>query len=123
MKSIRAVSRKTTRAMNHFMLRLFGLSSGFCKTIITKFDGGLMSSDGGVRQLREVEQRLRVADRRAACHNNPRAPNQIPHTLADALRFRLLMIAAGYEDGNDASSLRNDPMFKMARDLAPSDRD
>ena len=31
-----------------------------------------------------------------------------------------MMIAAGYEDGNDASSLRIDPMFKMALDLAPS---
>ena len=31
------------------------------------------------------------------------------------------MIAAGYEDGNDANSLRADPMFKMAHDLAPSD--
>ena len=33
------------------------------------------------------------------------------------------MIAAGYEDGNDASSLRGDPMFKMALDLTPSDRE
>src|SRR5256714_15347990 len=33
------------------------------------------------------------------------------------------MIAAGYDDGNDASSLRSDPMFKMALDLAPSDRE
>jgi hypothetical protein len=33
------------------------------------------------------------------------------------------MIAAGYEDGNDASSLRTDPMFKMALDLSPSDRE
>jgi len=33
------------------------------------------------------------------------------------------MIVAGYEDGNDASSLCGDPMFKMALDLAPSDRE
>jgi hypothetical protein len=33
------------------------------------------------------------------------------------------MIAAGNEDGNDASSLRVDPMFNMALDLAPSDRE
>ena len=48
---------------------------------------------------------------------------RVSHTLADIIRFRLLMIAAGYEDGNDASSLRGDPMFKMALDLAPSDRE
>src|SRR5947208_12419819 len=71
--------------------------------------------------LREVEQRLRVADRLAGCIEDQRAPDQITHTLADIIRFRLLMIAAGYEDANDANSLRADPMFKMAHDLAPSD--
>jgi hypothetical protein len=33
------------------------------------------------------------------------------------------MIGAGYEDGNDATGLRHDPMFKMALDLSPSDRE
>ena len=33
------------------------------------------------------------------------------------------MISAGHEDGNDANSLRADPVFKMAHDLAPSQRD
>src|SRR6201987_2954865 len=33
------------------------------------------------------------------------------------------MNAGGYEDGNDANSLRGDPIFKMAHDLSPSDRD
>jgi hypothetical protein len=105
------------------MLALPGLSPVSGKTIVAKFDGGLLSSDGGIMVLREVEQRLRVADRMAACINDPRAPDQITHTLADIIRFRLLMIAAGYEDGNDASNLRSDPMFKMALDLAPSDRE
>src|SRR3954451_24131106 len=76
-----------------------------------------------VLALREVEQRLRVADRLAACIDDPRAPDQITHALADIIRFRLLMIAAGYEDGNDAAELRRDPLFKMALDLAPSDRE
>ena len=73
--------------------------------------------------LREIEQRLRVADRLAACLVDPRAPDQITHSLADIIRFRLLMIGAGYEDGIDANSLRSDPMFKMALDLTPSDRE
>ena len=51
------------------------------------------------------------------------AGSRITHTLADIIRFRLLMIAAGYEDGNDAAALRRDPLFKMALDLAPSDRE
>ncbi len=37
------------------------------------------------------------------------------HTVADIIRFRLLMIAAGYEDGNDATGLRTDPLFRRSR--------
>ena len=107
--------------MINSMLPLPGLSPVSGKSVVAKFVGGLLSSDGGVLMLREVEQRLRVADRLAGCIEDQRAPDQITHTLADIIRFRLLMIAAGYEDGNDANSLRADPMFKMAHDLAPSD--
>ncbi len=38
------------------------------------------------------------------------------------VRFRMLMIAAGYADGNGASGLRQDPVFKMAQGIAPSGR-
>jgi hypothetical protein len=109
--------------MNDPMLPLPGLSSASGKPVVVKFDGGLLSSDGGVLALREVEQRLRVADRLAACMIDPRAADQITHSLADVIRFRLLMISAGYEDGNDANALRRDPMFKMALDLSPLDRE
>jgi len=109
--------------MNDPMLPLPGLSSVSGKKVVVKFDGGLLSSDGGVLALREVEQRLRVADRLAACLVDPRAPDQVTHSFADIVRFRLLMISAGYEDGIDANSLRSDPMFKMALDLTPSDRE
>jgi hypothetical protein len=109
--------------MINSMLPLPGLSAVSGKSVVAKFDGGLLSSDGGVLMFREIEQRLRVADRLAGCIEDPRAPDQITHTLADIIRFRLLMIAAGYEDGNDANGLRIDPIFKMAHDLAPSDRE
>ena len=75
------------------MLALPGLSPVGAKKIIAQFDGGLLSSDAGVLVLREVEQRLRVAERMAACIADPRAPEQITHTLADIICFRLLMIA------------------------------
>jgi hypothetical protein len=114
---------EATPAMIDSMLPLPGLSPVGGKTVVAKFDGGLLSSDGGILVLREVEQRLRVADRLATCMVDPRAPKLITHSLAEIIRFRLLMIGAGYEDGNDASSLRSDPMFKMALDLTPSDRE
>ncbi len=109
--------------MTDSLQMLPGLSPVAGKKIVAQFDGGLLSSDAGILVLREVDQRLRVADRMAACIVDPRAPDQITHALADIIRFRLLMIAAGYEDGNDANSLRVDPIFKMAHDLAPSDRE
>ena len=62
-----------------------------------------------------------MADRLAACIDDPRSQEQVVHRLAEIIRFRLLMIAAGYEDGNDADRLRGDPMFKMALDALPSD--
>jgi hypothetical protein len=105
------------------MLPLPGLSPVGGKTVVAKFDGGLLSSDAGILVLREVEQRLRVADRLAACMVDPRAPELITHPLVEIIRFRLLMIGAGYEDGNDAGSLRSDPIFKMALDLSPSERE
>src|SRR5213080_2746445 len=71
--------------MINSMLPLPGLSPASGKSVVAKFDGGLLSSDGGVLMLREVEQRLRVADRLAGCIEDQRAPDQITH-------------AAGYED-------------------------
>ena len=109
--------------MNEATLPLPGLSPVAGKNVVVKFDGGRLSSDGGILTLREIEGRLRVAERMAGCIEDPRASNHITHSMADIIRFRLLMIAAGYEDGNDADSLRSDPMFKMALDLTPSDRE
>ena len=49
--------------------------------------------------MRDLVQRLEVADRLAACIDDPRDPGSTVHTLADIIRFRLLMIAAGYKLG------------------------
>jgi DDE family transposase len=105
--------------MHDPMLPLAGLSPVCGKSVVARFDGGSLSSDGGVLALSEVEARLKVAERLAGCIKDPRSPDQIVHSLADIIRFRLLMIAAGYEDGNDAGSLRTDPVFKMALDHLP----
>src|ERR687897_236449 len=97
-----------------------GLSPAAGKPLIARFDGGQLSSDGGLLALREVEQRLGLAERLAACIDDPRASERVRHVMADILRFRMLMIAAGYEDGNDAGSLRRDPAFMLALGHLPS---
>lgn len=109
--------------MSNSTLALPGLSPVLGKSIFARFDGGLLSSDAGVLALREVEKRLGVAERLASCIEDLRCQDQVIHGLADMIRFRLMMISAGYPDGNDATSLRSDPMFKMAQDWLPSGRD
>jgi hypothetical protein len=97
-----------------------GLSPVQSKAVVARFDGGRLSSEGGLLALREIERRLGLADRLANCLVDPRAPERVEHRLAEIIRFRMLMIAAGYEDGNDADALRRDPMFKLALDRLPA---
>ena len=85
-----------------------------CERSEARFDAACMSSDGGLLALREVEQRLAIASRLAGCIRDPRDPSRVVHGLDEMIRTRMLMIAAGYEDGNDANALRRDPMFKLA---------
>jgi hypothetical protein len=70
-----------------------GLSSVQGKAVVARFDGGRLSSKGGLLVLREVERRLGVADRLAACLKDPRAPDKVVHRLAEIIRFRILMRA------------------------------
>jgi hypothetical protein len=100
-----------------------GLSPVNGKTLTASFDGGSLSSDAGLLALREVERRLGVADRLAACNDDPRDPARTLHGMGEILRFRMLMIAAGYKDGVDANTLRADPVFKMARERPPGAHD
>src|SRR6516165_9168070 len=100
-----------------------GLSLVQGKAVVACFDGGQLSSEGGLLVLREVERRLGLADRLATCLKDPRAPEKVVHRLTEIIRFRMLMIAAGYEDGNDADTLRRDSMFKLALDRLPSDEE
>jgi hypothetical protein len=91
-----------------------GLSPVGGKPLHLTFDGGRLTSDAGVLLLAEVERRLKIAERLACCLTDRRAPERVRHTLAEMLRFRMLLIAAGYPDANDCDGLRIDPAFKMA---------
>ena len=95
-------------------LPLPGLSPVCGKPVVARFDGGQLSSDGGILLLAQVERRLGIAERLARCIEDPRAPDQIRHEVAEMIRFRALAIAAGYPDANDCDVLRKDAAFKMA---------
>jgi hypothetical protein len=84
------------------------------KPVQITFDAGRLTSDGGVLILAEIERHLEIAERLARCIEDPRASERVQHGLAEMIRFRALLIAAGYEDANDCDAWRADPAFKMA---------
>ena len=84
------------------------------KAVTAAFDGGRLTSDGGVMLLAMAERRLGIAERLAHCFPDRRDPLRITHTLADMVRARILAIACGYEDADDLDFLRVDPAFKLA---------
>jgi hypothetical protein len=92
----------------------FDVPSVCRKKVRVGFDGGQLSSDGGVVLLRGAERKLGLASRLAGCLRDKRDPDLIEHTLEEMLRLRMFAIAAGYEDADDCDRLRHDPVFKMA---------
>src|SRR4051812_30383769 len=92
----------------------FSLPSVGRKKITAAFDGGRISSDGGVMLLGLAERRMGIADRLAAEITDRRDPTRVLHALSDILRARILAIACGYEDADDLGHLRSDPALKLA---------
>lgn len=106
---------QTTRCAAH-------LSPMNSKPVLINFDGADMSSDAGLTLLWEVERRHDLAVLLASCLDDPRDPSKIWHRLEDITWFRIMMIAPGYEDGNDAVELRHDPFFKISLGRHPEPR-
>ena len=65
------------------------------KKVSAAFDGGLISSDGGLVLLREAERRLDLAKTLAGCIRDRRNQALVVHSLAAMLRFRMFAIACG----------------------------
>ena len=65
------------------------------KKVSAAFDGGLISSDGGLVLLREAERSLGLAGTLAGCIRDRRNQAQVVHALPAMLRFHMLAIARG----------------------------
>ena len=76
------------------------------------FDGGRLTSDGGLVWLAEAEAAIGVCAAFAAALPEWRRPGRVRHPLPVLVSQRVFQIACGYEDQDDADSLRTDPLLK-----------
>lgn len=93
------------------------------KPVVVRDDGGAMTSDAGALLLREIDESLALTRRLAGSIRDQRDQSKLQHPILNLLRQRIYGIACGYEDCNDATSLRVDPALKLAVGRAPSEAD
>ena len=74
--------------------------------VTAAFDGGRLTSNGGVMLLAMAERRLGLADKLARVFPDRRDPTRVVHSLVDMFRARMFAICCGYEDADDLDHLR-----------------
>ena len=92
----------------------FGSSGG--RTLVGAFDGGAITSNGGVLLLAAADKRIGLSERLAGCFRDYRNANLVTHATIDLLRQRIFGLGLGYEDLIDHDALRFDPALMAALD-------
>jgi hypothetical protein len=94
------------------------------RKIEANFEGGDISSDGGLMLLRQVDRKIGLCAAVAKAIYDPRNPYLVTHTMEDLVSQRILALTSGYEDLNDHGLLRKDTLMQTAlgrvEDLASS---
>jgi len=94
--------------------------SSVSPSVTVSFDLGRLTSDGGLLWLREADDALGLCATLAAVIPDWRT-GPVRHSLETLIRQRVMQIACGYEDQNDATTLRADPLLKLVCDRLPTD--
>ena len=78
------------------------------------FDGGNISSDGGLLFMKEFDRKLGLTRRagKLLTSFDLRQSGKVKHSFSDMLRQRVFMLVAGNEDLNDHHELRNGPLIQ-----------
>jgi hypothetical protein len=92
----------------------FGFSSNNGRRIMGKFDGGDISSDGGLMLVREADKGLGLTRKVAKLIKDPRQPGKVVHETRTMLCQRVYGMCTGDEDLNDFEELRFDPLWQTA---------
>jgi hypothetical protein len=82
------------------------------------FDGGRLTSDGGLTWLAKTDAELGVCE--AIAEQMPEwRKRKGRHSLVTLVKQRVYQIACGYEDQNDSNFLRSDPLLKLVCGALP----
>jgi hypothetical protein len=91
----------------------FSFAALYRGEVVAEFNGGDITTDAGGLLLREVDRRLSLSERLAACFTDHRRPDLVEHTVPQLVAQRLYGLALGYEDLNDHDQLRADPLLAV----------
>ncbi|HEY1897478.1 MAG TPA: IS1380 family transposase [Terracidiphilus sp.] len=91
----------------------FSFAPHFSRRVEAGFSAGQVSTDGGALLLRQVDCKVKLLERLAACFRDGRNPERVEHPLSEMLSQRIYGLALGYEDLNDHEQLRADPVFGL----------
>ncbi len=90
-------------------------SSG-ARKFVGAFDGGSITSNGGVVLLAAADKTVGLSERLAGCFRDHRNASLVTHETVDLLRQRIFGLGLGYEDLIDHDALRFDPALMAALD-------
>lgn len=88
--------------------------------LVVDFTAGVLVEDAGLLAVRQLDVRLGVLSDLASRLPDPRSPKFVRHPLESLLVQLVYQFLAGYPDGNDADSTRDDALFQI---LAGADPD
>jgi hypothetical protein len=85
----------------------------FDRPVVAQFDQPQSSSDGGAILLKAADRRLGLTEALTACLEDEREAGKVDHHLDELVTQRVMAIACGYADTNDAARLASDPVHKL----------
>src|ERR1017187_8206005 len=83
------------------------------RSVEGRFDGGEVSSDGGLILMREADRRLGLIKSVASRMSDERQKGKVRHEAVTRLRQRVMARCPGWEDFNDPEKLAQDPVHKL----------
>lgn len=86
---------------------------GIQQRVVARFDAEHGSSDGGAVLLKSIDERLGLTESLAGCLRDVRQQSKVQHEMQELLGQRIFGLCCGYEDGNDAARIGNDPVHKL----------